>query len=232
MSYEKSKIKAVLFDVDDTLINTRKAQENAISEFRRFYKEFKDADDKEFKEKWNDITEECYNKYLAKEYSFEHMRAERMMKIFQSYGKIISEEEGKEIFKEYLKIYENNWMLFDDSEDVINFLKEKYKLAIISNGDSMQQRQKIENLGLNKYFSDVFISEEVGFEKPKKEIFEIACKKINVMPENSIMIGDKFKVDIEGSINAGLNAIWVNRKNQNIDYKYQIKELTELKNYL
>ena len=66
----------------------------------------------------------------------------------------------------------------------------------------------------------------------QKEIFLTACKALNVKPENAVMIGDKYQVDIEGSINAGLQAIWINRKNEKIDYKWQIKELKELKGIL
>ncbi len=232
MLFEKNKIKAVLFDLDDTILNTKDAQTNAIREFKKFYSDFKDVDDESFRKYWDKITEECYDKYLAREYSFEQMRAERMKRLFENYGTSISYEEGTERFKTYLKIYENNWMLFNDSEEMIKQLKDKYKIAIVSNGDSRQQRQKIEKVGLNKWFLNIIISEEVGYEKPKKEIFEIACKVVNELPQNCVMIGDKFKVDVEGSINAGLNAIWVNRKNQNFDYKYQIKEIKELENYL
>lgn len=232
MLYKKNKIKAVLFDLDDTILNTRDAQSNAISEFKGFFKEFNDISKEEFRKEWDNITEECYEEYLNKEYSFKELRTQRMKKLFLKYGTSISNEEAKVRFKEYLKTYKRNWMLFNDSEEVIKELKSKYKIAILSNGDGNYQREKIQEVGLNKYFSDIFISGELGFEKPKKEIFQIASKKIGIPLENCVMIGDKYKVDIEGSINAGMNAIWVNRKNQNINYKYQIKEIIELRKYL
>ena len=94
------------------------------------------------------------------------------------------------------------------------------------------QRKKIEYTGLNKYFFNIVISSEVGYSKPKKEIFDIACKMVNLKPENCIMIGDKYKVDIEGSLNAGMQAIWINRKKEQSNYEYQINELNELTKYL
>lgn len=232
MLFEKNKIKAVLFDLDDTILNTKDAQANAICEFKGFFDEFNSISRTEFKRVWDKITEECYEEYLNKKYSFGRMRIQRMKKLFSKYGTNISDEEAKDRFKKYLKTYKNNWMLFDDSEEMIKEIKSKYKVAILSNGDSNYQREKIKRVGLDKYFSDIIISGEVGYEKPKKEIFELACKKVGELPKNCVMIGDKYKVDIEGSTNAGINAIWVNRKNQKINYKYQIKEIKELKNYL
>jgi len=232
MLFEKDKIKAVLFDLDDTILNTRDAQANAICDFKGLFSEFNSISKEKFREEWDKITEKCYEEYLNNEYSFKRLRIQRMKKLFLKYGTSISDEEAKNRFKEYLEIYKKNWMLFTDSEEIIKEMKSKYKIAILSNGDSNYQREKIQKVGLNKYFSDIFISGDLGFEKPKKEVFEIASKKINVPIENCVMVGDKYKVDIEGSTNAGMSAIWVNRKKQNINYKYQIKEIVELRKYL
>ena len=81
---------------------------------------------------------------------------------------------------------------------------------------------------ITNYFNSINISGEIGFSKPSKEIFEIACKRINEKAENCLMVGDSFKLDIQGALNSGLNAIWVNRKNEEIKFEKQIKELKEL----
>ena len=226
------KIDALLFDLDDTILNSRVAQLNAILEFKKKYKEFQNINDEEFINKWDVIMKAKYEKYLKGEITFQELRRERIKTMFFVYDITITNSEAEKLFDSYQEIYEKNWKTFDDAEEVLDELKAKYKLAIVSNGNSMQQRKKIKLTGLDKYFKDIFISEEVGYAKPQKEIFLTACKAINVKPENAVMIGDKYKVDIEGSINAGLNAIWVNRKNEKIDYKWQIKELKELKEVL
>lgn len=226
------KIDALLFDLDDTILNSRVAQLNAILEFKKKYKEFQNINDEEFINKWDVIMKAKYEKYLKGEITFQELRRERIKTMFFVYDITITNSEAEKLFDSYQEIYEKNWKTFDDAEEVLDELKTKYKLAIVSNGNSMQQRKKIKLTGLDKYFKDIFISEEVGYAKPQKEIFLTACKAINVKPENAVMIGDKYKVDIEGSINAGLNAIWVNRKNEKIDYKWRIKELKELKEIL
>lgn len=229
---KKEEIKAVLFDLDDTLVNSKKAEYNAICEFKNLYNEFNEVKDDDFANVWSKITMKIYEKYHNGEISFDELRIERMKGLFSNYSINILDEEAQKKFNCYLNIYEKNWILFDDAKEVLEKLKDRYKLVILSNGDGKQQRKKIEYTGLNKYFSDIVISSEVGYSKPEKEIFEIACKMINLKPENCIMIGDKYKVDIEGSLNAGMNGIWVNRKKEQLSFEYQIEELNELSKYL
>ena len=225
-------IKAVLFDLDDTLINSKKAEYNAICEFKNLYNEFNQIEDIEFAKSWSKITMEIYEKYYQNEISFEELRIGRMRGLFNYYSINISNADAKKKFKGYQNIYEKNWILFDDAKEVLENLKNKYKLVILSNGERKQQRKKIEYTGLNKYFSNIVISSEVGYSKPERQIFEVACEMINLRPENCIMIGDKYNVDIEGALNAGMHGIWVNRKKEKLSYKFQVEELSELKNYL
>ena len=225
-------IKAVIFDVDDTLVNSNKAEFNAICKFKDSYNEFNQSEYDEFAKLWKKITRDVYEKYLQHQISFEQLRIERMKTLFNDYHVNISDKEAIEIYNIYQNEYEKNWKLFDDAKEILENFKNKYKLAIITNGDSNQQRKKIKYTGLNDYFSDIFISSEVGYSKPEKEIFEIACKKINLNPENCIMIGDKYNVDVEGSLNVGMHGIWVNRNREDITYKFQVEELSELNHYL
>ena len=229
---KKEEINVVLFDLDDTLVNSKKAEYNAICEFKKLYSEFNKIEDVDFAKTWSKITMEIYEKYHNGIISFEELRIERMKGLFNNYSMDISDEDAKMKFKDYQNIYEKNWVLFDDAKEVLENLKDRYKLVILSNGDGKQQRKKIEYTGLNKYFSDIVISSEVGYSKPEKEIFEIACKMINSKPENCIMVGDKYKIDIEGSLNAGMHGIWVNRKKEQSSFEYQIEELNELSKYL
>ena len=228
----KLNIKAIFFDLDDTLVNSKKAEYNAICEFKKLHSEFNKINDETFANIWNKISMEIYEKYHSGKISFEELRIGRMKELFNNYSINISDEEAKEKFKNYQNIYEKSWILFDDAKEVLESLKSKYKIAIISNGDGKWQRKKIEYTGLNKYFSDVVISSEAGYSNPEKEIFNIACKMVNLKPENCIMIGDKFKVDIEGALNVGMQAIWVNRKKEKLNYRFQIKELSEITKFV
>ena len=227
-----SKIKAIFFDLDHTLLNSMKAEREAIHDFIKTVQELNKINEEEFEKEWHKNALELYERYNRREITFERQRIDRVKNTFLKFNIIKNDEEAKEIFKEYLKYYEKNWEVFNDATIVLEQLKNKYKLGIITNGDSVQQRQKIEKTNMDKYFSQIIISSEVGFSKPEKEIFELACIKINEEPKNCIMIGDNLKVDVKGAINAGLKGIWVNRRNEEFEFDNQIRELKELINKL
>lgn len=225
-------VNTLFFDIDDTILNSKMAEFNATCEFKKINNCFANIDDEEFAKVWREIAEEIYERYLKKEISFDAQRILRIQKIYTMYGLNISKELAREKFKEYSKVYEKNWILFDDTIEILNKLKKRYKFGVISNGDGKQQRSKLEHTGIADYFTQIIISGEVGASKPDKRIFEIACEKMEAQPEESIMIGDKYKTDIEGALNAGLYAIWVNRKNEDIQYENTINELSEILKYL
>ena len=225
-------IKAIFFDLDYTILDSKKAEEIAVHEFIKKIPELNGINEEEFEKSWHRNALALYERYNRREISFERQRLDRVKNTFAEFNILKNDEEAKEIFKVYLKLYEKNWILFEDTKEVLDYLKGKYKLGVITNGDSIQQRQKIKNTNMDEYFSQIIISGEVGFSKPEKEIFEIACKKIDEDPKNCLMVGDNLKVDVQGAIDAGLNGVWINRRNEKFEFKNQIKELTELLNII
>ena len=100
---------------------------------------------------------------------------------------------------------------FPKTIEMLIYLKNKgFKLGIITNGLTIKQWEKLIRLDIHDFFDEVITSEEVGFEKPEKKIFEEAMNRMNCSPENSVMIGNKFEVDILGAVNAGMSGILVN----------------------
>ena len=228
----ENEVKTIFFDLDDTLLNSKKAEYNAICEFKHLYEEFSKIEDDEFVRTWSKVTMENYDKYHSGKITFEELRMKRMQCLFAMYNVEISDNEAKEKFEEYQTIYEKNWILFEDAINLLEELKGKFNLAILSNGDGKQQRKKIEYTGLKKYFQEIIISGEVNVSKPDRKIFEIACEKTKSKPKECVMVGDKYDTDIEGALNTGLKAIWVDRKNESREYEYKIKELEEMIKFL
>lgn len=115
-------------------------------------------------------------------------------------------------------------------------LRSRYKLGAISNGFAVKQWEKLVALGLYHLFDVAVTSEEVGFEKPNKEIFEIAIRKLNLLPEQCVMVGDRIDIDIAGAKLAGMHTIRI-RKGKYSHIKpvkneekpdYEIEEFEEL----
>ena len=118
---------------------------------------------------------------------------------------------------------------FADTIDTLIYLKNQgYRLAVISNGITIKQWEKLVRLNVYSFFDAVITSEEVGKEKPDKLIYDVAVRKMNSTPEKSVMVGNKFKEDALGSVNAGLSAILVNSDITEDDRDYIKKEKLDI----
>ncbi len=118
---------------------------------------------------------------------------------------------------------------FDESESFLKRAKEEgYKIFIISNGSKSINPFRIEKSGLKGYFDEIYISEEVGYDKPDVRFFDPLLKKYP-NKEDMVIIGDSLSSDIQAGINLGIPTIWYNKTNIKSDKPdYEIKHLDEI----
>jgi len=129
----------------------------------------------------------------------------------------------------------------ETTSTLINIKAKGYRLGVISNGITIKQWEKLIRLGIYPFFDEVVTSDEVGFEKPHGRIFEEALNRMGCQAEKSVMIGNKFSEDIMGAVNAGMSAILVNSKltpeeeskieKENLDVQV-ISNISDLENIL
>ena len=126
-------------------------------------------------------------------------------------------------------------IVFDDVPGVLDKLG-KYRLAIISNGAPCLQREKLAGSGLCSYFETVVISGEQGIGKPDPKLFEIAVELVGVKAGEAIVVGNSRNTDILGAQNANIKSVWLNRDNSDYDSDvvadYEITGLGELPSVL
>ena len=114
--------------------------------------------------------------------------------------------------------------LFPQTTSTLIYLKKQgYDLGVISNGITIKQWEKLIRLDLHHFFDHVITSKEAGAEKPDKHIFECALEKMGYDAEKCVMIGNKFSEDILGAVNVGMSAILVNSELKESEKEY-IKE--------
>ncbi len=119
--------------------------------------------------------------------------------------------------------------------ELLEYLHPRYNLYILSNGFKELQAHKMQTAGLCKYFKRLILSDDIGINKPRPELFIHALQVTNSATEESIMIGDMFDTDIAGAAGVSMDQIFFNRKNiapLPFEPTYQVKELTEIKNIL
>ncbi len=147
-----------------------------------------------------------------------------------------AEELGREMAGKYIKYSPDYITLFDGVNDVLSYLSDKYQLCIISNGFSEIQLPKLKNSGLEKYFTEVILSEEVGCLKPDKRFFNYTLEKTGASKEKCLVVGDDPESDIFGASNAGIESVWFKQAfhngHENPNPTFIINSLAELRDIL
>jgi putative hydrolase of the HAD superfamily len=118
--------------------------------------------------------------------------------------------------------------------ELLDYLKPKYHLHLITNGFQEVQHIKLGGSGMEPYFETRTVSEEVGVKKPNPEIFRYALKKAGATSAESLMIGDEMAVDIDGARAAGMDQIFFNPSGQPSqgECTYEVRNLLEIKEIL
>lgn len=223
----------VFFDIDGTLLDHKSAEFAGVELFFQNYQNFYGMDLNEFYSIWCKLSEKHFERYLAKQCSFEEQRIGRIKELFLKRNINLSDEEALKIFSHYLCNYELSWKLYDDVVPCLKKLS-NLKIGIISNGDLEQQKLKLDKTGISRYFVDIVVAGEFNISKPCTEIFEIACKRNGEKPEKCFYVGDTIETDIIPCEKIGMKGIWINRDNkifQNKNIKSVIS-LEELSNKL
>ena len=118
------------------------------------------------------------------------------------------------------------------AEEALEALQKKYRLFLVSNGTAAVQKGRMTSANLYRFFEQVFVSEEIGYNKPSKEYFDACFARIpDFDREKAVIVGDSLTSDILGGKNAGITTVWVNPEHLpwgNIQPDYEIEALRQL----
>jgi YjjG family noncanonical pyrimidine nucleotidase len=231
MKTMNSTITDVFFDLDHTLWDFEK---NSALAFETVFKmQELDVDMNEFLKFYVPINREYWERYRKDEITQKQLRYGRLKDAFDLIHFPISDEVIEVLSVEYIHYLPKFNHLFDGTIEILDYLKGKYNLHIITNGFAEIQGNKLDNSYISHYFKTMTNSEMAGVKKPNQQIFDYALDLAQAKKENSIMIGDCIEADVQGALDAGLDAIFFNENNvpvaENIK---QINHLIELKKHL
>lgn len=223
--------KIILIDLDNTLIDfnecARHSIINAFSELGFTYT------DKVFE---TFITEnvKIWKRLEKGEITKPQLRADRWNIILKKLGIDFDGTVLEEMFENGVA---KGAYAVDGAYELLDYLKDKYKLYIVSNGFRFVQESRLKIGNFEKYFCDVFVSEDIGIPKPAKEFFDYCFEKLGNPDKNdTILIGDSLSADIIGGINYGIDTIWFNKNNEplpnNIEPTYTVNTLKEIQKIL
>ncbi|MET3872565.1 HAD family hydrolase [Puniceicoccus vermicola] len=216
----------LFFDIDETLVDQSRSEKIAATHFWDELKLAKQYTLPAFHREWETSKNRSIQKYLNGEISFPEQRRERIRHFFP--GQNENDTTIDSYFEIYREAFEASWSLFPDVCPCLDRFRDS-RLGIISNGDSQQQRRKLQNTGIFERFEVIVISGDCGFPKPNKEIFIEACKQMGAKPERCLYIGDHYETDIIGCTSAGMNGILINRpQKKHPESTFAISSLREL----
>lgn len=204
-------IRAVLFDLDNTLFDHAASARAGVDAFLRHLGAGHSG---ELTPAWFEIEQANYDRFLIKELSFHEQRRERLRQFIPLTGLAApaSDAELDELFAVYLRYYEQAWTAFPDAAPALQNLRSAgMLLGVVTNGNHDQQTSKISRIGLEPMLDRIFSSELTSHAKPAPEAFTQPCKWMKVRPAHTLYVGDNYRVDIEGARNAGLTAIHLHR---------------------
>jgi putative hydrolase of the HAD superfamily len=227
--------KHIFFDLDNTLWDFENNSKKTIFEL---IQEFKLSEKcrclpAAFYKTYLLVNEDLWALYRKNAITKEQLRSSRFTNTMLYFGHD-DQSLGLLLEENYILRSPQQKGLVEGTIEILEYLSTKYQLHIITNGFKEIQHIKIGNCNLKKYFKNIFISEEIGCNKPNPGIFEFALNHLSALKSETIMIGDDWDADILGAQQFGMSSIYFSRKPNDIENKLvpQINNLLQLKEML
>ena len=215
----------IFIDLDDTILDFLKAEEVALS---KTLKEFDIEPTNETVALYSSINDSLWKKLETNEMTREQILVTRFKMLFEQLNVDDDYALANETYKQNLS---NGHWFIDGAEELLENLYKKHRLYIVSNGTTSVQKGRIKSANIEKYFEGIFLSQDIGYNKPSAKFFENCFKQIKDFDKNNaIILGDSVSSDILGGINAGIKTCLFDPKNKfsgDIKPDYVIHKLSE-----
>lgn len=220
-------IKHVLLDIDDTILDFKKAEAIAI---RKTFSTMGIPVDDALIARYSEINQRQWERLERGELTREQVLVERFNILFEEIGVKAPAEMAQATYEYLLGI---GHYFIEGAPELLESLYGKYDLYVVSNGTANVQDRRLKSADIVRYFKGIFISERVGYNKPSREFFDTAFAGEKDFDRScAILVGDSLTSDILGGINAGVKTCWFNPNNKapraDIVPDYEIKSLSEL----
>ncbi len=222
----------LFLDLDDTILDFHKAEHLAIG---KVMQHFGVEPTEERRARYSQINKWHWHQLELKKMTRDEVLEGRFAVFFEELGIQVDRYAVARLYEEYLS--QGHWFM-PGAEEAVDALSKKYRLFLASNGTASVQKGRMTSANLYRFFEKVFVSQEIGHNKPSKEYFEAAFAMIPGFDKSKcLMVGDSLTSDIRGGINAGIKTCWVNpnhlpgrediRPDYEIEYLHQLDALLD-----
>ena len=217
----------LLIDLDDTILDFKAQEDAAIT------KTLRDAGIEPTEEicaRYSQINKEHWARMEKGEIDRQQVLFGRFQVLFAELG---VSADYKPAALGYMENLSEGHYFLPGAEEALAQLRKKYRLFIVSNGTAKVQNKRLDSAGIRKYFENIFISQDIGINKPDKGFFDYCFSRIpGFDPKKAMIVGDSPSSDITGGQNAGIATCWINPKGREYTRPnkpdYQIASLAQL----
>ncbi len=225
-------IEFLFLDLDDTILDFKKSESVALSKALKNVGIDPNAENIAL---YSGINKLQWEMLERGEITREQVKVNRFARFFEALG-VDANPQG--IAKDYERLLGIGHYFLPGAEDAVDRLSKKYRLFLASNGTASVQAGRMTSANLYRYFEKVFVSEEIGADKPSMTYFERCFAQIpDFDPHKAMIVGDSLTSDIQGGKNAGIATCWVNPQHKiapeelspdhEIEHLWQLEELLE-----
>lgn len=223
--------KAVIFDLDNTLINFSSCETESMKRTCLDHNLFID-NEVEWNLFWGNFTEHNFRHWINFVNGGEVKTIGDVLKYSFRDSLNLEDLFHSSLSDTYWDYFCNTCHFEEGAEQVLSIFRDKYPLGIITNGISESQRKRLRAGNIDEMFESIVISDEVGIRKPKKEIFEVALSDLKLSNKEVLFVGDSLQDDYHGAMNSGIDFCFYNRENvelsNGINPKFMIRNLLDL----
>jgi HAD superfamily hydrolase (TIGR01549 family) len=203
-------IRAVLFDLDDTLFDHRGCAREALTAVRESQSCFQSLPFEALERAHAEFLEELHEEVMLGRVPVDTARIERFRRLLESAGVSDEGEIAAGLATLYRNTYRNRRRAVAGAAALMAAVKRHGRIGIVSNNVLDEQQEKLQVCGLGRFVDELVVSGEVGVSKPDPMIFRTALDRLGVTAEGTVMVGDSWIADVEGARAAGIRAVWFN----------------------
>ncbi|MEO5894788.1 MAG: HAD-IA family hydrolase [Vicinamibacterales bacterium] len=204
-------IRAVLFDLDDTLFDHQYCSRTALTVVRSMHSAFDSIDIPILEAAHSRILEALHADVMVGRIPLDSARVERFRQLYETAGVEADPTLASRTAVAYRDAYLDARQAVAGAASVLAAVHRRAKVGIVSNNLLLEQREKLRHCGLETCYDVLVVSEEFGVSKPDPRLFEIALTRLECAAHETVMVGDSWAADVMGALAAGIHPIWFNR---------------------
>lgn len=204
-------IRAVLIDLDDTLVDHQHAMRTALSGLHRDDARLRPLEFEFLLAEWQRLLETMHEDVALGRIPVHESRVIRYRRFYQLAGCEVEHSEVEKIAERHVASYLASRRIVPGAVALIEHLAKRAQIAVITNNTVREQEEKLATFGFDPHIDALITSEECGVAKPDGAIFRCALERLGIDADEAVMVGDSWANDVIGATQLGIRAVWLNR---------------------